>query len=407
MTNFEEFIPEPRLRPYREAAVGDESQALALYRWSHLMASSCWTVIAHFEVLLRHRIDQVLSEHCSDADTRIPWFFRVDVLKESERKTVATVIDSLRGRNTNPTKKKDQKHGEVDTRYYNGDQLIAGLSFGFWTQLFKTGYEDLFRSVLSRAFLGDGENEDYVTRKQVSSDLESVRQFRNRVAHHDSLVHVPIFDEMERIFRLVRALNPEAERWIRDVSDWEAVFGERPLRRNDTVVVAANVAWDVYVETSKKFGVGFYVVQPGRFFRDVDNLAFYEKQEIHRDVPAILRVVDNVEWTLQNAERRKRSKEKYDPKIGEFIEWTFAEGASYEWPSGRYKIFVLTPAGADDSKRRQGPRHVRLRKKLPHERRGAGSAFTRGWRYVSLDKLKVARDTSDLVARQSDVAADE
>ena len=55
----------------------------------------------------------------------------------------------------------------------------------------------------------------------------------------------------------------------------------------DTVVVAANVAWDVYEHC------GIYVCRVGRYFRDVERLAFYESQSIRRQFPRIIHRFDS------------------------------------------------------------------------------------------------------------------
>ncbi|KFC49512.1 hypothetical protein GY12_27400 [Micrococcus luteus] len=70
-------LPSQRLAAYVKRADGDVELAMDYYRWSHALASECWTLISHFEVLLRHRIDTVLADHLRETDRHIPWFLQM------------------------------------------------------------------------------------------------------------------------------------------------------------------------------------------------------------------------------------------------------------------------------------------------------------------------------------------
>lgn len=378
---------------------GDLEQALDRYRWSHAMAAELWTLIGHFEVLLRHRIDTLMIEHCREKERGIPWFMLPDLLNESGTQDVAKVITRL------------QKHNKVSR-----DQIIAGQDFGFWKSLFGSDYDELWKRCLYR--LIDEGSSEYGLRKDVMIDLEEIRKLRNRVAHHDSLANVPLADSVHRILKLASAINPEAEAWISANSRWRDVASERPDLDKDAVVVAARVAWDIYQHTSEvdRLGAAFYVCQPGRFFRDVKYLGFYEDRKIHQDFPKILAVRDNVTWTREHAEALQKSEDRTDKKIGRLIDWSFNEGASYPWTTRRVEEFAGTenddPADPAPRGRAQfkvfaltkptHPHHRRLAAPLENTRTGRGSAFTQRQRYVSLDKLQLAQSIDDVI--DSDIA---
>ncbi len=351
------MLSTPRMTPYLDSVAGDETGALALYEWGARMSSSAFVVVGHLEILLRNTLDRCLREHFREAHCGIPWFLMPNVGGIHVSQAVDVVRERLR-----PQGK--------ETR----DQVIAGLSFGFWSGLLGPKYEELWRNCLHRVFPhGSGR------RSQISSALERVRAFRNRLAHHDSMIKVDIPFELRHVVQLAGYLSTDASQWLmRSQNEAMAVYGQRPHVPVDTVVVPAKAAWPLYENCRA------YVCQAGRAFRVFDRVAFYTDREIKPDVPGVLHRRDNVEWTHEEAARLARSDDRYDRKIAKVIATTRSAG----WPSGRYQVFLLTQPG--DS------RHRRLPAAIVHKAAGKGSAFVQRQRYVSLHALETASTTSDL-----------
>jgi hypothetical protein len=251
-------------------------------------------------------------------------------------------------------------------------QIVAGLSFGFWTGLLGPKYEELWRECLHKAFPNSSGK-----RKQVSVAVERVRKFRNRLAHHDSTINVDIPFEVRQIFELASYIDVAAERWLQQCSDVMAVYANRPATVDDTVIVPAKQAWCLYEERRA------YVCQPGRSFRPVERIAFYADREIKRDIPFVLHRRDNVVWTREEAALLRDSVDRFDRKIAEVI-----DSSSETYTDGRYQVFLLTGPGH--------PNHRQLAASLPHSGTGRGSAFVQRQRYVSLHGLETAVTTTDL-----------
>ncbi|WP_226337430.1 hypothetical protein [Arthrobacter sp. UM1] len=386
-------LPPGRIEPYLAKADHDADRALEYYEWTNEMASDCWTVIAHLEVLLRHRIDEALSVYADEARIGIPWFLSLTSLGEESNQRIAEVVSRLKKENR-----------------LSRDQVIAGLPFGFWQSMFKPANEELWRQSLHTVF----DKSFIAQRKEAAARLEKVRKFRNRVAHHDSPLSVRIPAEIENILGLAHAMSPPFADWIRQGSAWNETYSRCPEVKQDTVIVPAADAWDIYRSTvdSPDIGAGMYVCQPGRFFRDTSHLGFYRDREVMPEVPAILHVQDDVEWTQENADRLSGSEDRTLRKIGRFISWTFGDGARYGWdaqftgeadqrdtasgsdsprPSGRagrLQVFVLSgPAH---------PKHITLPAPIRHTATGRGSAFTRRQRYVASHRLLTATTTEEL-----------
>jgi hypothetical protein len=251
------MLSEPRMAPYLRITGNDQLEALGLYEWSTRTSAAAFEDIGHLEVLFRNALDRQLREYFREEKCGIPWFLLPTPGGEHVAEAVATVRERLRPLG------KESRH-----------QIVAGLSFGFWSGLLGSRYEELWRDCIHRAFPHSSGR-----RKQVSAAMERARKFRNRLAHHDSMINVDVPFEIRHIIELASFIDKDAANWLERRSTTMTVYGERPTAIEDTVVVAARNAWALYEN------VYAYVWQPARAFRTVERIAFYADREIKRDVP--------------------------------------------------------------------------------------------------------------------------
>jgi hypothetical protein len=321
------------------------------------MASATFEDVGHLEVIFREALDRALRAHYRESDVGIPWF----LLPTPGGEQVAAAVDTVRAR---------LRAQGLESR----DQIVAGLSFGFWAGIVGSKYDDLWRRAVHKAFPhGEG------TRKQISTSIEHVRKLRNRLAHHDSMANVDIPFEIRRVYELAGYIHPDAKMWLSACSRAMDVYAQRPAPAQDTVVVPARDAWAFYQEHRA------YVCQPGRTFRPVERIAFYADQEIKPDVPKIYHRRDDVDWTEAAAARLESSADRDDRKLATLIQTTRARG----WTDGSCQVFLLSRPG--------DAMHRTLPSPLPHETSGRGTAFVQRQRYVSLHALEIAQSTQDLV----------
>ncbi len=141
-----------------------------MYEWNAALAAACFEAFHYVEVIVRNAVDREMRTYYSEAQRLIPWFLLPIVGKHQA--TFSESIEKVRRR------LRDQNR-ERETR----DQIIAGVDFGFWTALLHSENEELWRHALYKAFpYSSGK------RKDVVAVLEALRIFRNRLAHHDSLL---------------------------------------------------------------------------------------------------------------------------------------------------------------------------------------------------------------------------
>lgn len=343
-------FPKPRMKPFLDATNG-KAEALKLYAWQSQMAGAALEQISHLEVLLRHPIDTQLSLFMDEEEGKIPWFLLPPFYPAQ-----AEAIDLTRQR------LREQKR---ETR----DQIIAGLSFGFWTGWLGAKYEDLWRQSLHAGFPnGSGK------RKEIARLVEQIRKFRNRVAHHDSLLNMDVVFEMQAVFELARIIDEDAAKWMKSVDRTQEVGALKPVNPADTVIVPGEEAWEFYEDAHA------YICQAGRFFRDVKHLAFYADREIKPEIPQVKARLDNVVWNKSKAMELQGSNDREKRKLGKVMEL----GLKRSWQEGIYQVFLLTRPG--------DPKQVTLEHALNNPKSGKSSGFVRKQRYSSIHQLQHAKD---------------
>jgi hypothetical protein len=361
VTSAVELLVSPeRFSSYLKAAGGDRDRAVALYEWNVSLAGACFEAFHYVEIIVRNAIDRELRTHFAEERRGIPWF-----LLPAPGKHQATFAESIER-----VRKRLRDQGpQRETR----DQILAGVDFGFWTSLLHSENEELWRQALRKAFPHSSGK-----RKDVVAALEALRIFRNKLAHHDSLLAVDVSFKLAQMRDVLRWVDPDGEQWLAGKERIAEINAARPLARPDTVVVAAKDAWPLYL------AVGAYLCQAGRAFPPVNYLAFYADKEIKPEVARILRRLDNVDWTQAEANRLQGSTDPGDHRLALLITQTRALG----WREGRYQVFDLTMQGQ--------PGHATLPSAIRHTASGKGSAFTQGQRYVVREALTEAATTADL-----------
>ncbi|MEU7138435.1 hypothetical protein ABZ942_03170 [Nocardia sp. NPDC046473] len=360
--DFKALLALPRLAPYIHECSGNDSTALDLYAWNVEVSAACMEVLAYLEVMLRNAVDRELSVYAEESKRKLPWFLCPSITGEATE-AIARSIEATRTRLRNISPARDSR-----------DQIVAGQTFGFWSELFGGKHEELWRAALSKALPGTPSGR----RKNVTAKLERLRPFRNRLAHHDSLLAQDILFHLDEMLALAEWISPAARAWLEERERVTAVYRRRPVMPVDTLVVPAQSAWGLY---EKCFA---YICPPARNFRPATYLAFYADKEIKPAVPRILYHRDNVEWTAAEAARLaglQGDSYRNDRKIS-------ASQSLGPWTDGRYQVFMLSRNG-DSS-------HIQLKAGIPHRQVGRGSAFVQRHRYLSHHSLQSASDTGQL-----------
>jgi hypothetical protein len=87
----------------------------------------------------------------------------------------------------------------------NKEKLVAELSFGFWTALFKSPYAKQMRTTdLKRIFSNlPSKDKALIDRSILSIKLNHIRAFRNRIFHHEKIIDKLEFNTIEEEINII------------------------------------------------------------------------------------------------------------------------------------------------------------------------------------------------------------
>lgn len=199
------WISLPRFAPFLLAAHQDEVLAAALYDWHGELGAACFAAMRNFEILVRNAIDAELGHGQPDTPLTRTWLMDFGVLRPDGVKQVIIAVERL-------------ESGKPMTRA----RVVASLSFGFWSGLFGPRYEELWRHRLRHAFPHAKE------RKQLSAPIDALRRFRNRLAHHDSILHQPVAVRHTEMLQIAAYIDPAAGDWLEATSRVASLLAVRP-----------------------------------------------------------------------------------------------------------------------------------------------------------------------------------
>lgn len=158
-------ISAERLAPYRQTGDSD-ADVLTRYLWNICLSEALYPTLQNLEIALRNSIYCAVRGATANAD----WLNSNSPLLANELIKVQEAESSLRrqGKSIAP------------------GRLIAELSFGFWTSLLGSNYEQIFwPRLLHKAFPNLPASPH--RRHHVARRFTVIRHLRNRISHHEPI----------------------------------------------------------------------------------------------------------------------------------------------------------------------------------------------------------------------------
>ena len=198
----EAALSDERLGTYLAWADGDRNRAVRLYTLNAVLSESFHTPLHMLEVALRNRVNDTMAERHGPN-----WFDDQNFARNGQQAEMLVKA------------KRDLKEaGKEETP----GRIVAALTLAYWTSMLGKEYENLWQTTLHR--IARQENGKGLRRKDLSAILTPVRVLRNRIAHHEPILHWDLPKHHQAILRLTGWLSPVAESWCRDHSRFVAVF---------------------------------------------------------------------------------------------------------------------------------------------------------------------------------------
>ena len=187
-----------RFSTYLAWACGDEPTASQLYAYNIRLASALYGPLHMLEVTLRNSIDGQFQKIYG-----ANWLCGTSVgLSRYQVECISKAKQTL------------ARQGKPAPH----DTMVAELNFGFWVSfLGKQSYTQWqhLRPMFKAPKL---------QRAQIAGSLDQLRDLRNRIAHYEPILSLPLDERYLSIIELIGWMQPDAAAWIVQTSDWQRVF---------------------------------------------------------------------------------------------------------------------------------------------------------------------------------------
>ena len=199
----EYVLSKPRFDSYKRQGQSD-TEAFHLYLWNTILCEALYTSFQILEVGVRNSMHFQIAKNFNDQD----WLKNENsFLHPEEISAVQKTKLSLNKRRINQ----------------NEPELVAEMSFGFWTSLLDTRYETLWHKITLGTF-------PYVpkahrTRAEISKRMNAARKLRNASFHHHSIWHWSDLKIQHHGIRdLIRWISPSLDEAAYAIDRFPKVF---------------------------------------------------------------------------------------------------------------------------------------------------------------------------------------
>ncbi len=194
LANLERNISTARLAPYLVHADNDRVMAMKRYLWNARLAKSFLYPLQMTEVTIRNSMHNAFQQQYRTAS----WIFSPTFEMTTESDTSRKVAYArLSRRKPSPS----------------ADDLVASLSFDFWSNLFRDDYEQLWRTpgLLIAAF---PLLPDHIDRPRIKYLVARINSLRNRIAHHEPIHLMNLPEYLKDIRELLSYLCLNTAGWV-------------------------------------------------------------------------------------------------------------------------------------------------------------------------------------------------
>ena len=211
--DLEAVLSPPRFGTYLRATGGDRHRAMELYCWNTDLAAAFYVMLQFCEIGTRNGAVEAV-----EAEFGPNWHLN--------RGFYRTLPRLRGGRGYQPS-------DDITTqgrRQPTTGKVVAELKFAFWQYLFVQGQDGrLWDKHLRAAFPGIPANLSVAqARAQIHSDIEEIRRFRNRIAHHEPIFSRDLKKDYQRLRQLIDWRRPSVATWLDGMETVSTLIQNRP-----------------------------------------------------------------------------------------------------------------------------------------------------------------------------------
>ncbi len=198
------IISAARFATYLQASENNPKVALSLYQWNLEISAAFLIPLQLCEVAIRNGVAEAIEMvHGSNW----PW-------SEGFRRSLPRPVDP---RQYNPA----SNLAAIAAKHRTVGKVIADLNFAFWEKLFTAGQDArIWRPHMSTVFPNIPLEAEASTssiqkaRATAFHDLQNIRRFRNRIAHHEPIFSRSLEVDYARLRTLISWRSQAAARWM-------------------------------------------------------------------------------------------------------------------------------------------------------------------------------------------------
>ncbi|MDR2243447.1 Abi family protein [Providencia sp. PROV188] len=192
INTIKENISDNRFSAYLKKAGFNEIYAFNLYLYNARISKAFLFPLHMLEVSLRNRINRIFKILYGD-DWANQQAFRSNLTSES--------LNSL----DTAFRRCDMKHTE---------NVIAELSFDFWSNLFRAEYDRVFWQKNMKVLTPH----HITTRKEFQKIIKNINKLRNRIAHYEPIHDLDISTLHSQVIDVINWISLETSRWVKHYS---------------------------------------------------------------------------------------------------------------------------------------------------------------------------------------------
>lgn len=171
---------------------GDRGRALKLYETNSALTEALYTPLQGLEVGIRNSCSISLIEFLGEN-----WHQNWHGVFQ---RPLTELID------------KAKRQATEDSKSMTLGRVVSELNFGSWVALLAPRYDAaLWRRGLRTAFPNRPKGTE---RKEIHKSLNALRRLRNRVAHHEPILHRNLQRDYELIGRILNWTCPHTAQWV-------------------------------------------------------------------------------------------------------------------------------------------------------------------------------------------------
>lgn len=209
----EKAIHSDRLKRYRDGGEYDPTAALVLYLWNARLCESFYFPLQVAEIVVRNAIHNAVVHRYGD-----DWWSNAHFIGELKRKYQDDLSMAIADERA--------KHGKNLTKHH----IVSVLSFGFWQNLTTTRFRHLlWKRGLKHQFPNAPVLPVMTTVQDLHDKIQLVRQWRNRVAHHQAIFDKQPDVKHQEVILLVDWVCKDTAAFVSRLSNFGTVWGAKPV----------------------------------------------------------------------------------------------------------------------------------------------------------------------------------